>query len=175
MSESEHKKTRGQAFVQWAVTKCMEDPATAAAMRKAASVNQEFRCWPFLVAFGVDINKPWERLPYVLIGSSIALTKVQTNGEMPFMAALAKIYDNGQDKSTDKQGPGEARLRRVLSCDSVEECCRVLRPVVGLVLSQSSLPVDLAGLLDDLLHFNFMQRDVKASWATDYYRKGVKQ
>lgn len=182
---NEDKKTeqtppsKEERFVEQIIQKCKENPAFRASMRKAGSINQEHECWPILLSFGIDINKSWERLPYVLVGSVIASEKVETNGKLAFMTALSGIYADQRKKGADKDdqsaSPAGARLRRLLSCSTTQECCMVLRPMMHLVLSRTETPVNLAELLRNLLFFEKDTQRIKAVWATDFYKAEVKK
>lgn len=169
--EEEKKHSRGQAFVDYIIKRCREEnggAGVAAALRRADNPTTEYQSWPILIGFHLDIEKPWERIPFAFIAAAVARAKIEKNGTVPLCRALAMHYSGNEGRES---GPGEARLRRLLACATAEECCRVLRPVVALVQSKNAGLINYAELLDDLLWFNRNNTAIKARWAMHYYRQ----
>lgn len=160
------KASRGNAFVSYVIGRCKADKGLAAALRRADNPATEYQSWEFLIGFHVDVQKDWERLPFAAIAAAVTRSKQEIDGSTPFMSALAQAYPDSSE------GPAASRLRRLLACDSVVECCSVLRPMFALVLSKGQSKVNFGALLDDLLQFGLNSKRVKARWAMDFYRKG---
>lgn len=161
------RTNRSTNFVNYIIKRCEQDTEASASMRRALNPALEYRSWNLLIDFGVDMEKPWERSAFTLIGANVAQSKITANGTTPLTQALAQTYH------TDI-GPAESRLRRLLACRDVYECCRVLKPILKLIQSKANISVDYAQLLNDLLVFNFKSEDVKVRWAMNFYQKGEK-
>ena len=166
---SENEKDRGVAFVQY-IIKCLEDKGLAAALRRADNPKTQYQSWETLIRFNVDIEKDWERKPFATIAAALAKAKPKVNGDVPFMTALARAYEL---KTVDEEaGPAGARLRRLLACNTAEECCQILRPMLALVVSKGLQGIDFGRLLNDLLWFNKNSEKIKTRWVKDFYRRG---
>lgn len=163
--DNEKKISRPEAFVQFVLKLCQKDKGAAAALRRADNPATEYQSWEYLAGFHIDLENPFERIPYATIAAAIARAKAGSNGTTGIGQAIASCYD---DKSGSEQG--KARLRRLLACDSVTEVCRILRPIFSLIDSKTTVTIDYAKLLNQLLWFNRDNNRIKAAWATDFYR-----
>jgi len=168
MNTEVEKSSRGKAFVQSMLLRCQTDNALAAALRRADNPATEYQSWEYLAAFNIDLEKPWQRLPFACIAAAVARAKLESNGSAGIGRALAACYEDGNESDQAK-----ARLRRLLACDSVEECCRILRPMFSLIDSKAKVTLDYARLLDELLKFHWDSQQIKARWAQDFYRRNV--
>jgi len=166
MKEEIHKTSRVEAFVAFILRRCAQDAGEAARLRRADNPATEYQAWETLAAFNVDIDKPWQRLPFATTAAAIARSKRDANGRFGIGSALAGCYEDGSDSNQAK-----SKLRRLLACDSVEEVCRILRPLLNLIESRQSHHLDYALLLDQLLKFHWNGERIKARWAQDFYRK----
>lgn len=158
------KAKRTEAFVSYIIERAKKDKGVAAALRRADNPATEYQSWEYLAAFNIDLNKSWDRLPYATIAAAIAKAKIEHNGTAHIGNALANCYEDGKESNQAK-----AKLRRLLACDSVEELCRVLRPILTLIQSKSSIQLDFARLLDDLLKFHWDSQQTKSRWAQSFY------
>ncbi|MBD9357839.1 type I-E CRISPR-associated protein Cse2/CasB [Methylomonas albis] len=166
MSQPSEKVGKSAAFVNYTIERCQQDNGLAAALRRADNPNTEYQSWEHLAAF-VDLDQAWRRLPYATVAAAIARAKAEHNGSLGIGRAIAACYDD--DNQSDQ---AKAKLRRLLACEQVEEACRILRPLFGLIEAKAGIPLNYAGLLDDLLYFNFDPQRVKARWAQDFFRRG---
>ena len=68
-------------------------------------------------------------------------------------------------------------MRRICSCDSVEEFGDVIRPVLKLVESKSKLPLDYADLYRQARSFAFdsSRERAKIAWMKAFFSYGRKQ
>jgi len=164
MNNQTEKLKRTHAFVTFIMARIKKDKGIAAALRRADNPATEYQSWEQLAAFNIDLDKPYLRLPYATVAAAIAKTKIEQNGTAGIGRVLASCYDDG-----NKSDQAKAKLRRLLACDSVEEVCRVLRPIFSLVESRSKLTLDFGYLLDQLLYFHLNSQRVKAQWAQDFY------
>ncbi|MGC8774928.1 MAG: type I-E CRISPR-associated protein Cse2/CasB [Chlorobaculum sp.] len=163
--DNEKKTGRPEKFVEFVIGLCQKDKGAAAALRRADNPATEYQSWEYLAGFNIDLEKPYERIPYAAIAAAIARAKAERNGSAGIGKAIAYCY---KDRSKSEQA--KARLRRLLACDSVEEACRILRPLFSLIDSKAAVTLDYAKLLDQLLWFNLDPNSKKTTWATDFYR-----
>jgi|TARA_Y100000310_G_scaffold341521_1_gene440923 CRISPR system Cascade subunit CasB len=166
MNADTNKKNKPRAFVQYIIERCQSNKGLAAALRRADNPDTEYQSWELLITFNIDLEKPWERLPYATITAAIAKAKVDHNGNSGIGRAIASCYEKDNDSDQAK-----AKLRRLLACDSVEEACRILRPLFGLINSKGRASLDYASLLEELLNFHWRSLDIKSRWAQGFYRR----
>ncbi|MDD5228075.1 MAG: type I-E CRISPR-associated protein Cse2/CasB [Methylococcales bacterium] len=149
--------------------------AASAALKNAYNPKTEYQSWEYLaraekrVGIYIDIENNDERLPYTTIASAMAKAKVEKNGTVQIGQAIAQCYDDGNESDQAKM-----KLRRLLACDTTEEVCRVLRPLFSLIEAKANVQLDYAKLLKNLLDFHFYSKDVKASWAHNFYHFKLK-
>lgn len=165
--------SREDNFVAGVIAQCQRDKGLAARLRRADNPAMEYQSWELLAGYGVDLERTNDRLPFATIACAIAKAKADANGACSLGRAIAQCYEDGNESDQAK-----ARLRRVLACNSLPELCRVLRPVLTLIDSRVSQPLDYARLLKQLRTFGFagsagdtqrLQR-VKAQWAQSFYK-----
>ena len=75
----------------------------------------------------------------------------------------------------DEEAEDSPRLRRLLACESLNETCQVLRPMLSLVRSKGAR-LNYAQLLQDLRSFRFGKdaaQKTKRQWVSDFYRKAA--
>lgn len=154
-----------QQFVQFIVERCNQDKGFAARLRRADNPATEYQSWDILGPW-VELDNPWQRLPYATVGAAIARSKVGKNGSLSLGKGLADAY---AEKGSTEQAT--ARLRRLLACTDVQEACRVLRPVLTLIDSKLNQPLDYGKLLRELRYFG---EKSKVRWAQDFYGQRTK-
>jgi CRISPR system Cascade subunit CasB len=157
-------KDRDSDFVQAVFDLRATNKGLAARLRRADNPGTEYQCWDFLVRFGCNLEHEWDRIPLALIAAAICKSDQVGNGNAGLGTALLSCYDN------EPEGAGKARLMRLLSCDSLIEVCRVLRPVLGLIASKGTARLDFAALLRQLHWFEAKRQRIQARWAQEYYR-----
>jgi CRISPR system Cascade subunit CasB len=167
-SEKDKRTGRPDAFVLYVIELCKKDKGAAAALRRANNPATEYQSWEFLAAFSIDLENPFERIPYATIAAAIARTKPEKNGSIGIGKAIALCYD---DRSASEQA--KAKLRRLLACASTEEACRILRPLFSLVESRADAALDYARLLKQLTSFSYDDNKVKTQWASEFYHQAV--
>jgi CRISPR system Cascade subunit CasB len=163
MSETS-KSNKSEQFVKFIIELIHKDNGAAAALKRADNPATEYQSWEYLARF-IDIDKDYERFPYATIASALAKAKAEQNGSVRIGEAITRCYEDGKDSEQAK-----AKLRRLLACDSVEEACRVLRPLFSLINSKAGIQLDYAALLQDLYWFNADNQRVKLRWAQNFYR-----
>lgn len=166
---------REQRFVTATIQRCQQDKGLAARLRRADNPATEYQAWEWLglARFGVNLESVRDRLPYATVAAAIARTKPDADGNLPLGVAIARCYKDG-----NKDDQAIARLRRLLACGDIAELCRVLRPVLHLVESRVSQPLDYTALLRQLRHFGMAvqrgdedwQQRIRARWAQAFYR-----
>ena len=163
------KSSKSEDFVQFIIELIQKDNGAAAALKRAENPNLEYQSWEYLARKPyVDIDKDTIRLPYATIACALAKAKVEQNGKTKIGEAIARCYDDGKDNDQAK-----VKLRRLLACDSLEEACRVLRPLFSLINSKAGIQLDYADLLKDLRWFYKNNQQTKAKWAQNFYRHSV--
>lgn len=170
MENSSKKITRAEAFVSFIIERTKKDKGIAAVLRRADNPATESQSWEQLAAFNIDLDKPWQRLPYATIAAAIAKAKIEQNGNIGIGHAIASCYEKGNQSDQAK-----AKLRRLLACESVQEACRILRPIFSLIESKSKITLNFSQLLNHLLKFNWDSQSIKAQWAQDFYHHNKKE
>lgn len=158
------KENRNEAFVKFIIDITQKDNGCAAALKRADNPATEYQSWEYLARF-IDIEKEYERLPYATVASAMAKAKAEQNGTVRIGEAITRCYEDGNQSDQAK-----AKLRRLLACETVEEVCRVLRPLFSLISSKANIQLDYAALLQELRNFHFNNQRVKAYWAQNFYR-----
>lgn len=169
-SKTETYRKKSLAFVDYIINRCQSNNGVRAALKRADNPNHATKgpIWEILAAFQIDFEYENQSMPYETIASAIARAKVEANGSAKIGSSIARCYEEGNASDQAK-----AKLRRLLSCDSVPEVCRILRPLLSLIESKSNRVLDYASLLDDLLWFGREENQLrtKARWAQDFYGK----
>lgn len=168
MSDEVKKASKSESFVIRTIDLCQKNKGLAAGLKRADNPATEYQCWEHLAAFNIDLEKDYQRLPYATIAAAIAKAKVEHNGSMGIGRGIALCYEEGNNSDQAK-----AKLRRLLACESIEEVCRILRPLLSLVDSKVNLRLNYAHLLSDLLKFHFDNQRVKVRWAQDFYKQAM--
>jgi CRISPR system Cascade subunit CasB len=136
------KDTRFRAILSRA-----DNPATAS------------QAWEYLIPW-CDIEEERKRLAFATVAAAMARAKPDKNGSMGVGRAIAACYPDGF-----KDEQAKAKLRRLLACESVQEACNILRPILRLCDSRGAL-LSYAELLHDLTYFG---EKVRIKWATEFY------
>ncbi|MFI3272492.1 MAG: type I-E CRISPR-associated protein Cse2/CasB [Pseudomonadota bacterium] len=154
--------TKQERFVAYVIKQCSEDSGFAACLRRADNPNEEDYSYRIMISFGIDINNDLERLPYALIGAALARSQEEHDGTANLGKALRHCFADEEQ--------GQIRLRRLLACQSIEELCRVLRPILTLIASKSTEKLCYARLLQELLFFYCNPKQRARNWSKEYYR-----
>lgn len=170
MSNESQKNNDSQLFISFIIKNIAQNnKGCLAAFRRADNPATEYQCFEYLARFQIDLTKEYERLPYATIGAAIAKAKVKENGREGIGQALAKCYEDGNMSDQAK-----AKLRRLLACDSIEEVCRILRPLLSLIYAKNIL-LDYAQLLNELRKFSMDNQSVKKKWAQTFYNTNFEE
>ena len=153
------KKGREQAFVEYVLGRMKNDNAFGAALRRADNPATEYQSWEYLAGW-CDIEKAWERRPYATVAAAVARAKPPADGSLGIGKAIAACYEDG-----NKSESAKSKLRRLLTCDSAEEACAILRPLLSLISSHGA-HIGYGKLLNELLYFG---EKTKERWAVDFY------
>lgn len=159
-----------KAFVDYVISYCERDKGFAARLRRADNPATEYQSWESLAKFNVNLDYSSERLPHAMIAAAVAKSRATGNGSIPLGQAIALAFEDGVHSEQ-----ANMRLRRLLACHDVEEACRILRPLITLIQSRVSAPIDFIALLKDLVWFNRDPQRTKARWAQQFYRSGMKE
>jgi len=174
MSAPVHEQTRTKPhdkpgrFVEAVISKCQKDKGYAAKLKRSDNPATEYQSWEILASFGIDLEKDYQRLPYVTVAAAIAKSKTEKNGRLSLGQAIAGCYEDGNGSDQAR-----AKLRRVLACQDSIEVCRIFRPLFSLINSRSRQPLNYTKILKQLLRFYWNEQSVKAQWAQEFYRGNV--
>ena len=156
--------SREKKFIDYILGRIGSDTGFGAVLRRADNPATEYMCWEHL-AHWCDLEKDWERLPFAIIGAALANLKPERDGILGIGKAIAKSYaEDGRDNGNEKDA-AKLKLRRLLSCKTTSEACKILRPTLRLIASRGVV-IDHAKLLNELLYFN---KQTTARWAQDFY------
>lgn len=155
------KKSRGQSFVEYVLVRMKNDSAFGAALHRADNPATKSQAWEYLARW-CDLDKDWELRPFATIAAAIAHAKPKVDGSLGIGRAIAACYPEDGNKSDS----AKSKLRRLLACDSVEEACVILRPLLRLIASRPDARLCYGQLLNDLLDFGDRK---KQDWAIDFY------
>lgn len=156
--------SREERFVAGVIKLCAENKGMAARLRRADNPATEYQSWELLAAYGVDLERERERLPFVVLAAAIAKARAEQNGSLTLGRAIAACYESGNASDQAKM-----RLRRLLACDDLAELCRILRPLLSLIDSKVGQPLDFIRLLKQLRRFLSNAQQVRAQWAQEFY------
>jgi len=162
-------KNKEQQFVQFMLERCKQDKGFAARLRRADNPATEYQSWEILGPW-VELDNPWQRLPYATVAAAIARSKTERNGNLSLGKAIADSY--AEKGATQYSDQAKARLRRLLACNDAQEACRVIRPVLTLIDSKLDQPLDYGKLLSELRYFG---EETKIRWAQDFYGQRSKE
>lgn len=168
MSSEVSKPGKSEAFVDFIIKKCEQNKGIAATLKRADNPMFEADCWEYLVVFDVDLEKRYKYLPYTTIAAAIAKAKAEHDGSIGIGRAIALCYEDGNNSDQAK-----AKLRRLLACETVDETCRILRPLFSLIDSKAGITLNYAQLLEELLKFHWNNQRVKTRWAQDFYGRAA--
>ncbi len=152
-------KSREQCFIEYVLKRMEKDNAFSAAFRRADNPDTEYQSWEYLANW-CDLDKEWERRPLAIIAAAIARAKPDKDGSLGIGKAIAACYEDG-----NKSDSAKSKLRRLLACDSVQEVCVILRPLLRLI-SSKGVRLCYGKLLNELLYFG---EKTKEWWAIDFY------
>jgi CRISPR system Cascade subunit CasB len=161
------KKSRGKAFVEYALVRMQNDTAFGAALRRADNPATEYQAWEYLANW-CAIDNQFELFAFAVVSAALARAKPGRDGFMGLGQAIAACYSEGGTPGNQADA-AKSRLRRVLACSTIEEVCRVLRPVLSLIASRG-VALDYGKLLDDLLKYGEWTRQ---RWAVDFYGRRI--
>lgn len=162
--------SRSAAFIKSVINYIENDKAAAAALRRADNQSTEFQSWQYILPFCGDFTNRLKRLPFQFIGAAMVKGKITRNGSLRIGEAIARCYEDGSQSNQAK-----AKLRRLLACDSVNELCTILRPLLRLIQEKCKMPLDYERLLAEVLQFEFEDQQIKARWAQSFYRSNVSE
>ena len=157
--EKKELPKRGVVFSDYVIDRLKKDNAFGARLKRADNPATEYQSWEYLSNW-CDLEKAWERKPFMLVSAALARAKPQKDGHLGIGQSLFRCYSEG-----NKDDSAKGKLRRLLACDTVDEVCKVIRPLLRLIQSRG-IPICYGELLDDLLGFGERQ---KLKWATDFY------
>jgi CRISPR system Cascade subunit CasB len=168
MELANKNESKSVAFVKFVINCIENEKGATAALCRADNPSMAYQSWEYLARFSVDLTQPSQRLPFGLIAAAIAKGKIHQDGSLGIGEAIALCYSDGKQSDQAK-----AKLRRLLSCDTVSEVCLVLRLLLGLIEAKCKEKPNYARLLGEILHFESDGQHIKSKWAQNFYRSNV--
>ncbi len=157
------KETKEEHYVKSVIERIKTDTAMAAALKRADNPATEYQSWEYLADFKIDLENPHERIPYITISAAIARSKPDQDGYYFLGSAIASCYEEGKDSKQAR-----SKLRRLLACDTIEEVCTILRPLLSLIASRGK-NVAYGKLLNQLVWFTHDPQKMKIKWAQEFF------
>lgn len=157
---------KDEGFVRHILQVCARSKGDAAHLRRADSDQETDKPWQILATFNLDLTNREAILPYITVMSAIARSEARYSGTLNIGAALAKSF-----KDAAKNEQAQARLRRLLACDSLLDLTQVLRPMLALINSRGVRGLDYVQMLRDLKGFRYddSRSRTKARWAGGFF------
>lgn len=163
-STTTKQPTKAERFVEYVIKNISEDSAFRARLRRSSAKGMEMYALEYLNKWcnWTDDN---QRLPYLLVGSSLSSTRKKSNGYLNFGRALSECYKDGSESKA-----AQARLMQILSCNSLTVLFPIMRQNLALIESREQ-PVNYAWLLGDLIAFGDRRKreKIKQKWAKSFY------
>jgi len=161
------KTTHYRHFIEWIEERLGPDPRKKdsgglARLKRGESPKSAPDAWEILIRLGI---RDEHFLPCLTVGAAMCRYGKPKDGTASLGKALASCYE----PETKEQG--SLRLRRLLACTSMKECCAVLRPLLAFIASKGKADPSFARLLDELVAFDWPERQekIKLKWATEYW------
>lgn len=161
----EKKVTAEENLLSSVFKRFATDTAFKAALKKADNPDTEYQSWEYLADYGVNLEYENARLPYTTVLSAAARSSRDADGSVPLGRALLLSYESDFENTAAR-----SKLRRIIACDSIEDVCSVLRPVLRFIGSKN-IAVSYATLLRDLKYFSKETERTKARWAEQFFGK----
>ena len=164
--------------IQQAASPGHEDRGILAALRRGFSEATEQYAWPYLAPY-CPMTDPKQRAIWLTVAAAKATLApdgldrvglgVGNLGATMRHLALGEEHPKADKETQKKLASFEARFRRLLTCQTVEELCRHLVGVIR-AASAKSKPVDLKKLFWDLQKWeSTTEPTVKVQWAQGYW------
>jgi len=151
-----------------------EDRGMLAALRRGLSEATEQYAWPY-IAPHCPMTDPKQRAIWLTVAGAAAtlepLGLAKSGLGVGNLGATMRhlALGDGKQKADDALASFEARFRRLLTCQTVEELCKHLVGVIRAAAAKTK-PVDLKKLFWDLQTWEDRnQRDVRVEWAQGYW------
>lgn len=160
------KANKSKAFVSFVIERMRQDTGFGAVLRRADNPATEYQAWEHLASWCDDLEDARERHAFATVAAALARSKPERDGTLGIGRAIAESYREGK-KDGNQSDSAKLKLRRLLACNSTEEACAILRPMLSFVSSKGP-KIDHGLLLNQLLYFG---ERVKVRWASDFYDK----
>ena len=170
-NENKHKK-----FVDYIFKICRKDCGIAAKLKRSGSENQAVSSWGILVQCGIDIENDNKRIPYSLVAEFIARSKLESDSGSDSFGRVLRLAIS--KKKSSVKDISDARIRRILNCDSIFELQIIVRSALNLIISRGLLDkMCFYEFLSDLISFEYdnSQMRIKKKWANDFYSETEKK
>lgn len=163
-------QTKIQRFLEWAKGRVTaKDRGTLADLRRGFSPGTEHRSWPHIAVY-CDLTKDRERMIWQTVAAGFAVHEETHNSGNLGLTMRRLALDGSAGSPEEALKSFDARFRRLLTCDSVDEICERLPGIIHAAKSKNGIPIDFERLYTDLFYWG---ERVKLRWAAAYW--GSKQ
>jgi CRISPR system Cascade subunit CasB len=173
LAEDGGKPDQCTGFVQYIISRLENNRAMRARLSRADNPATKEQSWQYLVRFIPDFENNTGKLRiYALIAAALARAEPKEDGDSSLGRALALLKNDSAKYvvGEDDEHPALPRLRRLLACSTAVEACDVLRPLLKFITDKSLCRLSYAGLMRDLLDFDFSER-TRMRWAQDFFTR----
>lgn len=155
---------KGAKLVKW-LKQRIDDRGLMADLRRGFNPDTEHKAWPY-VADWCDLTRSRQRHVHMTVMAAFAYHPRHDESAGNLGRTLRKIamVEGGKDGLASF----ETRFRRLLVCDSLEELCRLLGPVIRAAAAKG-VTINYVELFKDLTYWS---SPVKLRWASGYWSSG---
>lgn len=168
MSETKRTPKERAANFVGALRRAGNDRGKMAALKRGLTDNPRLHvdAWPVIAGLGGDIGNA----AYVAIAALYATHPKDESNLRNFGETCRRI---ALEDSSDGKVPDsfQARFRRLLACDNVDDVIAQLRSWVRLAASKG-VGVNYESLMNDLLWWNRLADRTRVEWAKSFWQSG---
>lgn len=164
------QKDKCSYFIENIFRLCKSDSGIASKLKRAASENQAVSSYGILVRAGIDIEKSNQLITHSIVAEIIAKSELESDVGKENLGAVLRL--SLEFKKEEGKELNDTRMRRLLSCDTLEELQLVLRSILNFIISRGNIEkLCLSEFLKDLLYFETesAQNRIKKKWAKSFY------
>ncbi|MFA5664563.1 type I-E CRISPR-associated protein Cse1/CasA [Castellaniella sp.] len=141
-----------------------QDARLVARLRRSDSLAMDHAHWKILAGLGVDLEEPTQRIPFAIVATALARAHAKCSGHLGLGQAIAACHVHGAQSRM-----GRTRLRHLLACTDLSELPDALFPLLTLINTRVSVPLDHVRLLRQLRQFATEPQAVREQWAREFH------
>ena len=119
-----------------------------------------------------DVKKihPNALLPFAIVAGAIAVSLPETNGKLPFGAAIFT-----GDDTEYKSNPMLRRLKIIMQCQELNDALPMLCAIIKAIKPDVLKAINFMAMLDNLRRFDFDSEAATKKWIMDYVHASYKK